>query len=108
MLHARPVLLLLLAVIGSFSIDHGLRNWLPEIIRASGHTAEAAGYLATIPVFMGVVSALVFPRLAVPERRALILRTLYGLSATGLVLLHGASPLLLVAGLGLIGLPRGP
>ncbi len=107
MLHSRPVLLLLLAVIGSFSIDHGLRNWLPEIIRASGHTAEAAGYLATIPVCMGVVSALVFPRLAVPARRALILRTLYALSAAGLLLLHGASAPLLVAGLVLIGLASG-
>jgi len=107
MLHSRPVLLLLLAVIGSFSIDHGLRNWLPEIIRASGHSPEAAGFLATIPVIMGVASALIFPRLAVPERRALILRILYGLSAAGLLLLHGATPSIMVAGLVLIGLASG-
>ncbi len=107
MLHSRPVLLLLLAVIGSFSIDHGLRNWLPEIIRSSGHSPEAAGFLATIPVIMGVISALIFPRLAVPARRALILRLLYALSATGLLLLDAAPPAIMVAGLVLIGLASG-
>ncbi len=107
MLGNRSVILLLAAAIGSFTIDHGMRNWLPEIIRASGHSAEAAGFLAALPVVVGVFSALVFPRLAVPMRRPLVLRTLYGLSAAGLVLLHAPSPPLLIAGLVLIGLASG-
>jgi cyanate permease len=107
MLTDRTVVLLLAVAIGSFTIDHGLRNWLPEIIRAQGHSPAAAGFLATIPVVMGVVSALVFPRLAVPARRALILRILFALSAAGLVLLHGWTPWLLVAGLVLAGLASG-
>ena len=45
---------LLLAVgMGVFTIDHGLRNWLPEILVASGLTAAQAGYLASIAVVCG-------------------------------------------------------
>ncbi len=107
MLGDRRVLLLLLAAIGSFTIDHGLRNWLPEIIRASGRSAEEAGFLAALPVLVGVGSALIFPRLATLERRALILRSLYALSAAGLVLLHAWTPSLLIAGLVLAGAASG-
>jgi len=107
MLSDRRVLLLLVAAIGSFTIEHGLRNWLPEIIRASGRSPEEAGFLAALPVLVSVGSALVFPRLAIPERRALILRSLYALSASGLVLLHAWTPSMLIAGLVLVGLASG-
>jgi len=107
MLGDRRVLLLLLAAIGSFTIEHGLRNWLPEIIRASGRSPEEAGFLAALPVLVGVASALTFPRLATPERRALILRSLYALSAAGLVLLHAWMPSMLIAGLVVVGIASG-
>ena len=62
---------LLLAVgMGVFTIDHGLRNWLPEILRAGGLLAAQAGYLASIAVICGVIGALVFPAIAVAKRRA--------------------------------------
>ncbi len=107
MLSDRRMLLLLLAAVGSFTIEHGLRNWLPEIIRASGRSAEEAGFLAALPVLVGVGSALIFPRLATLERRAPILRSLYALSAAGLVLLHAWTPSLLIAGLVLAGAASG-
>jgi cyanate permease len=99
---------LLLAVgMGVFTIDHGLRNWLPEILRAGGLTAAQAGYLASIAVVFGVIGALVFPALALARRRRKVLISLFLMSATGCVALQGWSYPLLIAGLVLVGAASG-
>lgn len=99
---------LLLAVgMGVFTIDHGLRNWLPEILRAAGLTAAQAGYLASIAVVFGVIGALVFPALAVANRRRKVLICLFAMSAMGCVALQGWSYPLLVSGLVLVGTASG-
>ena len=99
---------LLLAVgMGVFTIDHGLRNWLPEILRAGGLTAAQAGYLASIAVVFGVIGALVFPALAVAKRRRKVLIGLFLMSAMGCVALQGWSYPLLIAGLVLVGAASG-
>lgn len=92
---------------GVFTIDHGLRNWLPEILRSGGLSAEQAGYLASIAVVGGVVGALVFPALAVAQRRRLVLGAMFVMSAAGCILLQGWSYPLLVAGLMLTGTASG-
>ncbi len=107
MLKDRNVLIILVIGAGIFTIDHGLRNWIPEIIRSAGWTPAEAGHLAVIPVVMGIVGALTFPRLATPVRRLAVLRTLFGLSVAGCLLISVGSTLTIIAGLVLTGLASG-
>ena len=63
-----PSVQLVLALsIGIFFINHGLNNWLPEIIRVHGLSAASAGYWASIPTAVSVLDALLIPRYATPE-----------------------------------------
>lgn len=100
------VRLLLLMAVGIFSFNHGLNNWLPELLRHGGMSATAAGYWATIPTAVGIAGSLLIPRLATPDRRFVLLAGL-GLSAAlaSLMLDTGAGPTLL-AGLILQGIAR--
>ena len=102
-----PAVRFVLAIsICSFFFNHGLNNWLPEILRGKGLGAAEAGYWAAVPTAIGVLGALVIPRLAVPERRMAILLLLV-LSAAGATLLLQLSPGLgLTAGLVLQGIAR--
>lgn len=83
-LGARDVQLILAMSVGVFSFNHGLANWLPELLRSSGLSLVAAGYWAAVPEIIGIASALTIPRLATPRRRTAILALLFaaaGLSA---------------------------
>ena len=101
------VQLVLVLSIGIFFINHGLNNWLPEIIRAHGLSAAQAGYWAAIPTAVSVISALTIPRLASPERRIYILGLLILSSSCATMLLHFAPGALLLSGLILQGIARG-
>lgn len=101
------VALLLATGIGVLCIDHGLRNWVPEILREAGWSATEAGYLAVISVVFGVVGALSFPRLATPARRLIILRCLFAAAATGFLALSSGIAPAMIAGLVLTGLASG-
>ena len=107
LLRQRNVVLLLAMGAGVLTVDHGMRNWLPEIIRSAGWSAEAAGHLSVIPVAFGIVGALSLPRLATKERRSHVLKALFGLSATGCLLISAGHVLFLVLGLGCLGLASG-
>jgi MFS transporter, CP family, cyanate transporter len=98
--------LLLLMAVGIFSFNHGLNNWLPELLRHGGMTATMAGYWATVPTAVGILGSLLIPRLATPERRFILLAGL-GLSAmlASLLLDTGEGPVLL-GGLVLQGIAR--
>jgi MFS transporter, CP family, cyanate transporter len=63
--------------VGTFFFGHALNNWLPEILRFGGMDPARAGLWASIPVVIGIFGALVFPRLAIPERRMKILAALF-------------------------------
>lgn len=87
--------------------NHSLNAWLPEILRSGGMNATSAGYWASIPTAVGLLSALILPRLAVPERRYVILFGLFIAAAGATLLIQAGSGPLLVAGLILQGLTRG-
>ena len=65
--------LVLAMSVGVFLINHGLNNWLPEMLRERGMTVTEAGYWAALPMLIGILGSLTIPRLATPERRFLIL-----------------------------------
>ena len=65
--------LMLVMSVGIFFFNHGLNNWLPELLRHSGMSAAEAGIWAALPTAVGVAGALLIPRLATPRRRLAIL-----------------------------------
>jgi len=103
-----PVVLLILAMsVGIFLYNHGINNWLPELLRTRGMTATEAGYLAAIPTVAGIFSALIIPRLAIPTRRSLFLILLATSALLAMLLLLTDNDPLLYTGLMLQGLARG-
>lgn len=106
LLRLPAVRLLLLMGIGIFMFNHGLNNWLPELLRAGGMSAAEAGYWATVPMVVGIAGSLLIPRLATPRRRFLILGLLALAAAVASLLLHAEAGPLLLAGLTLQGIAR--
>ena len=99
--------IVLTMAVGIFFINHAFNNWLPEILRSKDMNAVDAGYLATLPVALAVVSSLAIPRLATPKRRIPILFCLFtGLGLASLALQAPDGPVL-IAALILQGLARG-
>ncbi|MEM1429042.1 MAG: MFS transporter [Pseudomonadota bacterium] len=93
--------------IGIFFINHGLNNWLPEILKGHGFSAVEAGYWAALPSVLGVVVALIVPRLATPQRRLPIMAGLFACSLFASLCLQLASPYALIPGLLAQGMARG-
>lgn len=101
------VRLILCISVGVFFINHGLNNWLPEILRSYGLSAVAAGYWASIPAAVGILGVLFIPRLATRDRQLAVMAALFGAVLVASLLLQFSHPLLLGAGLILQGLARG-
>ncbi|WP_157966359.1 MFS transporter [Oceanibium sediminis] len=106
-LRLREVRLILLMSVCIFFINHALNNWLPEILRAKGFTPVDAGYWAAIPSSVGILSGLLIPRLATPERRLPVMILLFAAAMLATVLLQFQAGALLAPGLVLQGLARG-
>ena len=103
-----PVVRIVLAMaVFMLFFNHGLNNWLPEILRSRGMDAATAGYWASIPTAMGIAASLLIPRLAVPSRRLVILFGLYVSAGCAALLIQSAAGPALVAGLMLQGVARG-
>ncbi|MGI9333217.1 MAG: MFS transporter [Gammaproteobacteria bacterium] len=92
----RRVLLLSVAI---FWINHGLNNWLPEILRAGGMSAERAGFWASVPIVVGIAGALTIPRFAIRGRRIAVLGTMFVCAGLGVALLDSGVDLGLAIGL---------
>lgn len=101
------VRLVLLMSVGIFFYNHGLNNWLPEILRHGGMEPARAGFWASIPTAVSVFAALTIPRLAIAQRRLWILVALFAGAAAAAVLLHGMNEPFLAIALVLQGLARG-
>ena len=81
LLRIPAVRVILLMSVAVFSINHGMGNWLVEILQSFGADASRASALATIPVVVGILSALTLPRMAVGSRRFSVLILLFSCSA---------------------------
>jgi cyanate permease len=106
LLRLPPVRLILLMSIGIFFFNHGLNNWLPEILRSGGMSAAGAGYWASIPTAVGIAGALMIPRLAVPSRRLPILLCLFVCAGGATLLIQNPAGPALAFGLALQGVAR--
>ena len=93
--------------VGIFTFNHGLNNWLPELLRSGGRSMVEAGYWAALPMVVGIIGSLTIPRLATPERRFKILLALScAAAAASLALLLPGGDTILAAGLILQGFVR--
>ena len=106
LLRMPSVQLVLFMAVGVFLLNHGLNNWLVELLRHGGMSPTTAGYWATIPTLVGIVGSLVIPRLATPPRRFGILFALCLAAALASALLMIGDPLPLGVGLILQGVAR--
>ena len=100
------VLLVLMMSVGVFLFNHGLNNWLPELLRSAGMSLVEAGYWAAVPTVIGLMGSLLIPRLATPGRRFNILIALSLCAACASILLHFQFEPLLFSGLLLQGIAR--
>ena len=98
---------ILFLALGTFFFGHALSNWLPEILRFGGMDVASAGMWASIPVFIGVGGALIFPRFAIPSRRMAMLPALFAAQMMAPLLIEWRIDGALAAGLVLQGLARG-
>ena len=106
LLRLPSVQILLAMAVGIFTFNHGLNNWLPEILRSHGLSPASAGYWATIPTIVGIFGALLLPRLATPRRRYGLLIGLCVSAGIASVMLRADSGPVLFAGLFLQGIAR--
>ena len=103
----RPtVVIILLMSISVFMFNHGLNNWLPELLQSHGLSAVNAGYWAALPTVIGIMGSLIIPRLATPERRFKILIGLRIAAFIASILLRFGEPSSLLTGLLLQGVAR--
>jgi len=107
LLRARAVRLVLLMSAGIFFFNHSLNNWLPEILRAGGMDARAAGFWSAVPNLIGIGASLVVPRLAAPRRRRRVLALLFVGAGLATLLVRSAAGPLLATALVLQGIARG-
>ena len=104
---SKPTVLIVLAMsVCVFLFNHGLNNWLPEILKSHGMSAIEAGYWAAIPTVIGILGSLTIPRLATPQRRFYILILLAIAAATSSLMLRVDSGPVLTAGLFLQGVAK--
>ena len=106
LLRVPAVQVVLVMSVGIFFFNHGLNNWLPEILRWGGMDARTAGFWASVPTAVGIGAALVIPRLAIPARRLAILLALFVAAALATLLIRADAGLVLALGLGLQGVAR--
>ena len=100
------VIIVLLMSISVFMFNHGLNNWLPELLQSHGLSAVNAGYWAALPTVIGIIGSLIIPRLATPERRFNILLALSAAAFLASLLLRFNEPESLITGLLLQGIAR--
>lgn len=105
-LRLTQVRLVLAMSIGIFYYNHGLGNWLPEMLRSRGLSPALAGYWASVPTVVGIVGSLIIPRFATPERRRQVMVWLFASALLASLMLHAMPGGLLAAGLVLQGLAR--
>lgn len=102
-----PAVQIVLAMsVGIFFLNHGLNNWLPELLGKNGLSPADAGLWAAIPTAIGIAGSLLIPRLATAERRHLILFLLCLAAALASLCLHAAPGGWLLFGLILHGFAR--
>jgi MFS family permease len=102
----RFINILILGTSGMFLV-HGINGWLPKIIHSKGLDLNLSSALATIPIIVGIISALTIPRFSNKLTRIKILTILFINAAISLFLIQSSSMVIFIIGLFLLGLSTG-
>jgi cyanate permease len=103
LLRIRVVQIILIMSLGLFMLNHGLNNWLPEILREGGMSPAKAGVWSTVPIAVGIVALLVIPQIATPARRMPMLIGVFVLAGLSVLIIGTAGGWALFGGLVLQG-----
>ena len=103
----KQVLMILAMAIGIFYINHALSNWLPTLLQEKGINATQAGDWASIPTIVGLVSAVLIPRLVAAHQRLFVLILLAVIACVSSLLLASSPGIALAIGLFFSGIIRG-
>lgn len=97
----QPAVWMVVAVgFAGFLANHGVRNWLPEILEQAGMSREAAGLLGALPAITGIFGSIVVLKLATRgarARRIAILSLLVVTALAVLAIMTTSGPLLVLA-----------
>ena len=102
----RYILILILGIIFMFLV-HGISGWMPKILISKGLNIKYASFLASVPIVIGIISALTIPRFCNNTNRLKILFILFANVIIALNLLKFTNEYFFVFGLVLLGISTG-
>ena len=102
----RFINILILGTGGMFLV-HSITGWLPKIIHAKGIDLSFSSALATIPIIIGILSALTVTRFANKTTRINILSILFMNAGLSLFFIQSSNLSIIIIGLLFLGLSTG-
>ncbi|MFL2682131.1 MAG: CynX/NimT family MFS transporter [Alphaproteobacteria bacterium] len=102
----RFINILILGTGGMFLV-HSITGWLPKIIHTKGFDLSLSSTLATIPIIVGIVSALTITRFSNNTTRINILAFLFMNAGLSLFFIQSSSLVIIIIGLLFLGLSTG-
>ncbi len=100
--------IMLVVAVVVFLVNHGLNSWLPTLLQDKGLTLTQAGTWTAGATAAGIVGLLLIPRVAESGRRALVLGSLLVVGALGILAMAWLTGPLMLLGLMVSGVVRGP
>ncbi|MBN1380083.1 MAG: MFS transporter [Deltaproteobacteria bacterium] len=104
LIRIRKVQTILLMGLFSFSIFHGLGNWMPKILETGGLSPSLAGFGAAIPLVSAIPAILLVPRLIPGHLRGKAIAGFALCTSILIIVITNASGIPLIAGLALLGM----
>ena len=92
---------------GGMFLVHSITGWLPKIIHTKGFDLSLSSTLATIPIIIGIVSALTITRFSNNTTRINILAFLFMNAGLSLFFIQSSSLVIIIIGLLFLGLSTG-
>ena len=86
---------------------HSITGWLPKIIYAKGVNLSLSSALATIPIIVGILSALIITRFSNKTTRINILTILFMNAGLSLFFIQSSNLIMIIIGLLFLGLSTG-
>ncbi len=102
----RFINILILGTGGMFLV-HSITGWLPKIINSKGIDISLSSSLATIPIFVGILFALIITRYSNNLTRIKILTILFINAGLSLFFIQSSSLVIIIIGLLFLGLSTG-
>ena len=103
----QAVQIMLVVALGMFFYNHALNGWLPTVIEDRGFSSSVAGYLAGAVTALGIVGALLGPRMVPDKSRITAMALGFALFGMATLLLNVDTRPTTFAGLMVIGLIKG-